>query len=65
MYINDTGCDDDPSARGLAFRPRGDVMKRSHDQSGVPGVISDGHFPAQPNHFIPGFLSYSVAVFLK
>jgi hypothetical protein len=26
-------------------------------------VISDGHFSVQLNHFIPGFLSYSVAVF--
>ena len=28
-------------------------------------VISDCHFAVQLNHFIPGFLSYSVAVFLK
>jgi hypothetical protein len=29
------------------------------------GVISDCHFSVQLNHFIPVFLSYSVAVFLK
>jgi hypothetical protein len=28
-------------------------------------VISDCHFAVQLNHFIPGFRSYSVAVFLK
>jgi hypothetical protein len=28
-------------------------------------VISDCHFAVQLNHFIPGFLSYSVPVFLK
>jgi hypothetical protein len=27
--------------------------------------MSDGHFAAQLDHFMPGFLSYSVAVFLK
>ena len=30
-----------------------------------PGVISDRHFLVQLNHFIQGFLSYSVAAFLK
>ena len=30
-----------------------------------PRVISDCHFSVHLNHFIPGFLSYSVAVFLK
>jgi hypothetical protein len=29
----------------------------------APRVISDGHFAAQLSHLIPGFLSYSVAVF--
>ena len=28
-------------------------------------VISDCHFAVHLNHFIPGFLSYSVAVFRK
>ena len=28
-------------------------------------VISDCHFAAQLNHFMPGSLSYSVAAFLK
>ena len=28
-------------------------------------VISDRHFAVQLNNFIPGFLSYSVAVSLK
>ena len=32
---------------------------------GAARVISDCHFAVQLNHFIPGFLSYSVAVFLK
>jgi hypothetical protein len=31
----------------------------------VGRVISDCHLSVQLNHFIPGFLSYSVAVFLK
>jgi hypothetical protein len=31
----------------------------------APRVISDCHFAVQLNHFIPGFLSYSVAVLLK
>jgi hypothetical protein len=35
------------------------------EESGMPGVISDCHFSVQLNHFIPVFLSYSVAVFLK
>jgi hypothetical protein len=32
---------------------------------GTHRVISDCHFAVQLNHFIPGFLSYSVAVFPK
>jgi hypothetical protein len=32
---------------------------------GLPRGISDCHFAVQLNHFIPGFLSYSVAVFSK
>jgi hypothetical protein len=32
---------------------------------GAVRVISDCHFAVQLNHFISGFLSYSVAVFLK
>jgi hypothetical protein len=32
---------------------------------GPARVISDCHFPVQLNHFIPVFLSYSVAVFIK
>jgi hypothetical protein len=32
---------------------------------GVPRVISDSHFAVQLNHFIPDFLSYLVAFFLK
>ena len=37
-------------------------------QNGTRGscrVISDCHFSVQLNHFMPGFLSYSVPVFLK
>ena len=33
--------------------------------AGTPGVIPDCHFSVQLNHFIPGFLSYSVAVFFE
>jgi hypothetical protein len=29
------------------------------------GVISACHFAVQLNHFIPGFLSYPVAIFVK
>jgi N-acyl-D-aspartate/D-glutamate deacylase len=36
-----------------------------NDEHGVPRVISDCHFSVQLDRFIPGFLSYSVAVFLK
>ena len=32
---------------------------------GEARVISDCHFSVQLNHFIPVFVSYSVAVFLK
>ena len=35
------------------------------DPRGEHRVISDCHFAVQLNHFIPGFLPYSVAVFLK
>ena len=34
-------------------------------RAGAPRVISDCHFSVQLNHFIPVFLSYSVAVFRK
>jgi hypothetical protein len=37
----------------------------SYVQCVCPRVISDCHFAVQLNHFIPGFLSYSVAVILK
>jgi hypothetical protein len=30
--------------------------------AGAPGVTPDCRFAVPPNHFIPGFLSYSVAV---
>jgi hypothetical protein len=32
---------------------------------GATRVIPDSFFPVQLNHFVPGFLSYSVAAFLK
>jgi hypothetical protein len=35
------------------------------DDIAAQAIISDCHFAVQLNHFIPGFLSYSVAVFLK
>jgi hypothetical protein len=35
------------------------------DRGGAARVISDCHFAVQLNHFIPGFLSYTVAVFRK
>ena len=31
----------------------------------MPRILSDYHFAVQLNHFIPDFLSYSLAVFLK
>jgi hypothetical protein len=34
-------------------------------QRAAARLISDCHFSVQLNHFIPGFLSYSVPVFLK
>ena len=40
--------------------PRAPLLDHSANR-----VISDCHFPVQLNHFIPGFLSYSVAVFSK
>jgi hypothetical protein len=38
----------------------GSQLSRGEDR-----VISDCHFSVQLNHFIPGFLSYSIPVFLK
>jgi hypothetical protein len=35
------------------------------DQPGANRAVSDCNFSVQLNHFIPGFLSYSVAFFLK
>ena len=35
------------------------------EPAGGHRVISDCHFAVQLNHFIPGFLSYSVPIFLK
>jgi hypothetical protein len=40
-------------------------LGRDADQGRVPRVIPGCHFSVQLNHFIPGFLSYSVAVVLK
>ena len=39
------------------------IRKANIAQPGAPRVISDCHFAVQLTHFIPGFLSYSVAVF--
>jgi hypothetical protein len=41
---------------------RRSAPRRAHRR---PRVISDCHAAVHLNHFIPGFLSYSVAVFLK
>ena len=38
---------------------------RSRTRRRRPRVMSDCHFAVQLNHFMPGFLSYSVPVFLK
>ena len=46
------------AARTVAGAPKG-------SSSSPPGVASDCHFAVQLDHFVPGFLSYSVAVFLK
>ena len=40
-------------------------IKDEEGTAGAARVISDCHFAVQLNRFIPGFLSYSVAVFLK
>jgi hypothetical protein len=45
-----------------AWRGRADTAAYC---GGEAGVISDCHFSVQLNHFIPVFLSYSVAVLLK
>ena len=51
-----------PAAAGL-----GGLRLRRADRArrGAHRVISDCHFAVQLNHFIPGFLSYSVAVCRK
>ena len=68
-----------PGQRGVPPRPRRQLAVAvpvvGGGQLGVllgrvrpcvgPRVISDCHFAAQLNHFIPDFRSYSVAVFLK
>jgi hypothetical protein len=51
------------AGRSARDRDRGCVS--DSQAGGAPRVISDCHFAVQLNHFIPGFLSYSVAVFLK
>jgi hypothetical protein len=64
--------EDDRDAVRLTRRERGEpevegVARLVHAVEEVldaPKVISDCHFAAQLNHFIPGFLSYPVAVFL-
>jgi hypothetical protein len=38
---------------------------KKHGFDGLNRVISDCHSTVQLNHFIPGFLSHSVAVFLR
>jgi hypothetical protein len=45
----------------------GGIHHFSSADGGESWVISDCHFAAQLNHLIPisGFLSYSVAIFLK
>ena len=43
--------------------PSGPLARRGAD--GGDRFISNCHFAVQPNHFIPGFLSYSVAAFQK
>ena len=49
---------------GLAVDPRTWARPRLM-HGGLDRVVSDCHFAVQLNRFIPGFLSYSVAVFLK
>ena len=50
-----------PAAGGGVMR----VLFIDCEGLGAVRVISDCHFAVQLNHFISGFLSYSVAVFLK
>jgi hypothetical protein len=41
------------------------ALMAAAEHGGAARVISDCHFTVQLNHFIPGFLSYSVAGSLK
>jgi hypothetical protein len=58
-------------AGGLASEALGARVRRAEATlaasaaQGEDRVISDCHFSVQLNHFIPGFLSYSVAAFSK
>jgi hypothetical protein len=45
--------------------PAGAPVPYGRALEGAARVISDCHFSVQIDHFIPGFLSYSVPVFLK
>jgi hypothetical protein len=49
-------------AMGLSYE---ELPLDSEEAWGAIRVISDCHFSVQLNHFMPGFLSYSVPVFLK
>jgi hypothetical protein len=49
----------------VVYSLMGPVVGWALDKHGARRVISDCHFAVQLNHFIPGFLSYSVAGFLK
>ena len=48
-----------PAPPAPAFRRGAGGKPRAYSSVGL--LISDCHFGVQPNHFIPGFLSYSVA----
>jgi hypothetical protein len=54
--------------RGLTQRPWAEVQRAFLDDRSAEAcrrVVSDCHFAVPLNHFIPGFLSNSVAIFQK
>jgi hypothetical protein len=60
IYVNKIQCIMPVRPRLQIGLPRGADRRR-----GLRRVISDCHFAVQLNHFVPGFLSHSVAVFRK
>ena len=68
--IGGSAPDPGPGQRPLRFLRPGQVQRERQPDPGRKVqlglyIISDCQFAAQLDHFIPGFLSYLVAVFLK